>query len=196
MALPTTLVLKARPADPRAFVLHVDALLRAWGDRSDDLRFIPAGEVTGSPGLQWFHWRHADDRDVAIHLSMDDVRRARYLQVRAPDVETRRLMTLALACHLPAYTVDELREAVCLEGMDDPTAYLRLALALGDYDTETSRLLRAGIEDPRPSVRAHVAAAIEFLGWPDLGEVVRRARRRETDPVVRQLLDRVSRSCS
>jgi|GEM_PF-4108817 len=185
------LVFKSPPSDVE-LLESVDRLLRDWGTKSPDLQFVSNGVVRQSPGVVVFQWTHAADPNLTITVTLDDVRRARYLHVAAADPDSSALLTTGLGRQFSTYSVEELRDVVRREGANDPAAYVRLAMALDREDEESSRLIQEGLESPDTEVRAHAATAVMHLRWPGLRESVLRARAREPDAGVANLLEALS----
>ena len=106
-----------------------------------------------------YRWSAPESEATTVILAFDGVHRIRYVHVSAgPD---RDAILDMLMGHFENATVDELR-ADCAEiGADDPAAYVRLGLALGDNDPASADLLRAGLRSPDPEVRGRVIAASE-----------------------------------
>lgn len=191
--MPTgVLILKSPPPDA-ALLASVSDLVADWGQRSADLRFEPQGAVHASDGVVVYEWIHRADPGLKIQLVMDDVRRARYLQVVAGDPESIALLHTALAKQFSSFTVEELREQALREGEVDPAAYVRLAMALPGHDAEASRMIREALASPDPDIRASAAAAIAHLRWPEFGEDVRRALLVEMNPGIANMLEVISR---
>ncbi|WP_164018902.1 hypothetical protein [Pyxidicoccus trucidator] len=186
------LVFKAPPPDIE-LVESVDRLLRDWSAKSPDLQFVSNGAVHQAPGVVVFAWTHVADANLIITVTLDDVRRARYLNVAAVDPDTSALLTTGLRRQFSTYSVEELLDAVRHEGASDPGAYVRLGMALDRHDDEASRLIRAGLESPDVEVRANAAMAVMHLRWPEFADPVFRARSRETDAGVGNLLEVSSR---
>ncbi|MCY1020215.1 hypothetical protein [Pyxidicoccus sp. MSG2] len=186
------LVFKSPPPDVE-LLESVDRLLRDWGTKSPDLQFVSNGVVHQSPGVVVFQWTHAADPNLIITVTLDDVRRARYLHVAAADPDSAALLTTGLGRRFSTYSVEELRDAVRREGANDPAAFVRLAMVLDREDEASSRLIQEGLESPDTEVRANAATAVMHLRWPGFRDAVLRARLRETDAGFANLLEALSR---
>lgn len=181
------LVFKSPPPDAE-LLESVDRVLREWGEKSPDLQFVSQGVVQQAPGVIVFGWTHVADPNLSLTVTLDDVRRARYLSVSAVDPGSRAMLLLGLSRQFSTYSVEELLDAVRHEGARDPAAYVRLAMALDRHDDEASRLIRTGLESPEVEVRANAATAVMHLRWPEFADPVFRAHSRETDAGVANLL--------
>jgi hypothetical protein len=195
MASNSNSIILKNPPSCEELLPQVEAVIRPL-TQTLDLFFVYEERIDRAPGVVVHVWWEPLNPKLDIRLVCDDLMKTRYLNVTGPDKDQRQRILYELEKHFETVAAADLYEQVRNHG-DDVNAWLRLALGVRrEPDEEALQLLVSGLQSPDVGRRNGAAQASAMFQWPELGNPVRQALARETDPATIEALKVAAQVCN